>query len=80
MTLQRATANAEIKTRLLTTQSSKALPFKHGVGPYIAMHAKHTARDFFLTIFSPSDPFTSIFSKTSPEFFLSWLWLTPVPV
>ena len=27
-----------------------------------------TARDFFLAYFYPSDPFTCIFSKTSPDF------------
>ena len=27
-----------------------------------------------------SSPFTCIFSKTSPNFFLRWLWLTLVPV
>ena len=40
------------------------------VGQYIAMHATLTARNFFLANFYPSGPFTCIFSKTSPEFFL----------
>ena len=39
-----------------------------------------TAKDFFLVNFYPSGPFTCIFSKTSPEPFLCWFWLTPVPV
>ena len=39
-----------------------------------------TAKDFFLVNFYPSGPFTCIFSKTSPDFFVCWLWLTPVPV
>ena len=30
---------------------------------------------FFLAYFYPSDPFICIFSKTSPDFFLCWLWL-----
>ena len=34
----------------------------------------------FVPYFYPSGPFTCIFSKTSPNFFLRWLWLTPVPV
>ena len=34
------------------------------------MHAMLTARDFFLAYLYPSGPFTCIFSKTSPEFFL----------
>ena len=64
----------------LRTQSLKVLPLKPGVGSYIAIHATLTARDFFLAYFYPSRPFTSIFSKTSPDFFLCWLWLTLVPV
>ena len=64
----------------LITQSLKVLSLKPGVGQYIAMHATLTARDFFLANFFPSGPFTCIFSKTSPEFFLCELWLMLVPV
>ena len=46
-------------------------------GRYSARHATPTAMAFFLVNFYPSGPFTCIFSKTSPEFFLCWLWLTP---
>ena len=46
----------------------------------MAIRATLTARDFFLAYFYPSSPFTRIFSKTSPDFFLCWLWLTLVPV
>ncbi|WP_419611808.1 hypothetical protein, partial [Thiolapillus sp.] len=42
------------------------------VSQYIAIHATLTARDFFLAYFYPSGPFTCIFSKTSPDFFLCW--------
>ena len=71
----------KLRSHLLRkTQSSKVLPLKPGVGQYIAMHATATARDFFLANFYPSGPFTCIFSKTSPEFFLCWLWLTPFPM
>ena len=45
------------------------LPFKPGVGQYIAIHATLTAREFFLAYFYPSSSFTCIFSKTSPNFF-----------
>ena len=31
---------------------------------------------FLPCLFLPSGPFTCIFSKTSPDFFLCWLWLT----
>ena len=46
--LQWGTADAEIETDLLTLQSSKVLHFKPGAGPYIALHATPTARDFSL--------------------------------
>ena len=60
----------QLKSPLMRTQSWKVLPLKPGVGQYIAMHATLTARDFFLANFYPFGPFTCIFSKTSPEFFL----------
>ena len=60
----------KLKSHLMRTLSLKVLPLKPGVGQYIAMHAMLTARDFFLANFYPSGPFTCIFSKTFPEFFL----------
>ena len=60
----------KLKSHLVRTQSLNVLPFKPGVGQYIAIHATFTARDFFLASFYPSGPFTYIYSKTSPEFFL----------
>ena len=62
----------KLRSHLLRTQSLEVLPLKPGVGQYIAMHAALTARDFFLAYFYPSCPFTCIFSKTSPDFFLCW--------
>ena len=59
----------KLKSHLVRTQSLNVLPFKPGVGQYIAMHATLTARDFFLAYFYTSGPFTCIFSKTSPEIF-----------
>ena len=44
-----------------------------GVGQYIAMHATLTARGFFFAYFYPSSPFTCIFPKPLPNFFLCWL-------
>ena len=70
----------KLKSHLVRTQSVNAFPLKPGVGQYTAICATLTARDFFLAYFYPSGPFTCIFSKTSPEFFLCWLWLTLVPV
>ena len=54
------------------TQSLNGLSLKPGVGQYVVIHATLTARDFFLAYFYPSSPFTCIFSKTSPNFFLCW--------
>ncbi len=62
----------KLKSHLVRTQSLNVLPFKPGVGQHIAIHATLTARDFFLAYFYPSSPFTCIFSKTSPNFFLCW--------
>ena len=71
-------ADAEIKVP--SGESLNVLPLKPGVGQYIAIHATLTARDFFPVYFNLSGPFTCIFPKTSPDFFLCWLWLTLVPV
>ena len=62
----------KLKSHLVRTQSLNVLPLKPGVGQYIAIHATLTAGDFFLAYFYPSSPFTCIFSKTSPNFFLCW--------
>ena len=62
----------KLKSHLVRTQSLNVLPFKPGAGQYIAIHATPTAREFFLAYFYPSNPFTGIFSKTSPNFFLRW--------
>ena len=59
----------KLKSHLVRTQSLNVLPLKPGVGQYIVIHAPLTARDFLLAYFYPSSPFTSIFSKTSPDFF-----------
>ena len=73
-------ADAEIKVPSGGNTELKRSPFKVGVGQYIAIHATLTARDFFLAYFYPSGPFTCVFSKTSPDFFLCWLGLTQVPL
>ena len=70
----------KLKSHLERTRSLNILPLKPVVGQYIAIHAMLTARDFLLAYFCPSGPFTCIFSKTSPDFFLCRLWLTPVPL
>ena len=70
----------KLRTHLSKNQRSKVFPFKPGAGRYVAMHAMPAVRDFLHANFYPSGPFTCIFSKTSPDFFLCWLWLTPVPV
>ena len=66
----------KLKSHLVRTQSLNVLSLKPGVGQYIAIHAALTARGFFLAYFYLSGPFTCIFSKTSPDFSMCWLWLT----
>ena len=51
----------KFKSHLVRTQSLNVLRLKPGVGQYIAIHAKLTARDFFLAYFYSSGPFTCIF-------------------
>ena len=41
----------KLKSHLMRAQSLKVLPLKPGVGQYIAMHATHTAGNFFLANF-----------------------------
>ena len=41
----------KLKSHLVRTQSLNVLPFKPGVGQYIAIHATLTARDFFPCLF-----------------------------
>ena len=64
---QWGSADAEIKDPSVENTQRFSL-FKLGAGPYKAINATPTARDFFLADSSPSGPFTSVFSKTSPEF------------
>ena len=58
----------KLKSHLVITQSLNVLPFKPGMGQYIAIHATLTARDFFLAYFYPSSPLTCIFFKPLPIF------------
>ena len=60
----------KLKSHLVRTQSLNVDPLKPVVGQCIAMHATLTAWDFFLANFYSSDPFTRIFCKASPKFFL----------
>ena len=61
----------KLKSHLVRTQSLNVLSLKPGVCQYIAIHATLTARiDFLLAYFYPSGPFTCIFFKNLPIFFL----------
>ena len=62
----------KLKSHLVRTQCLNIFCLKPRVSQYIAIHATLTVRDFSLTYFYPSSPFTCIFSKTSPNFFLCW--------
>ena len=60
----------KLRSHLMRTQSLNVLPFKPGVGQYIAIHATLTAGEFFLAYFYPSSPFTCIFfPKPLPIFY-----------
>ena len=60
----------KLKSYLVRTQSLNVLPLKPGVGQYIAIHAKLTAKEFFLAYLYPSSPFTCIFFPKFSRFFL----------
>ena len=74
------TSDAEVKFLFVQNQSSNVLPFKPGLGQCINMYATPAARNVFVAHFYLPGPFPFIFSKTSPNFFLCWLWSTKVPV
>ena len=61
-------ADAEIEVPYGENTELNVLPLKPGVGQHIAIHATLTDRDFFLTYFYVSGPFTCTFSKASPDF------------
>ena len=65
-------ADAEIKVPSGENTELKRSPYPAWSGRCMAMHATLAAREFFLAYFYLSSPFTCIFSKTSPNFFLCW--------
>ena len=71
--------DTEIKVPSGENTEFKRSPFK-ALSSSVYSHICYTYFQRFLAYFYPSSPFTCIFSKTSPNFFLCWLWLTPVPV
>ena len=58
----------KFKSHLVRTQSLHILPLKPGVGQYIAIHAKLTARDFSSLISTLPVHSPAFFPKTSPDF------------
>ena len=75
---QLGAAEAEIKVPSVENTELKGSPFK-AWSRSVYSHTL-TGRDFFLANFYPSGPFPCIFFQNSLEFFLCWLWLTPVSV
>ena len=59
----------KLQAYLLRTKSSKVLHLKPGAGPYIAMHAMPTARDFFLAIVYLPVHSLAFILKPLPSFF-----------
>ena len=70
LTPQWGAAFAEIKVSSGENTELKGSPFKTWSRSVYCHPCTFTARDFFLANFYPSGPFTCLFSKTSPEFFL----------
>ena len=78
-TPQWGAADAEIKVPSGENTELKRSPFKAWSGS-VCGYACCACCQGFLPYFYRSSPFTCIFSKTSLNFFLCWLWLTPVLV
>ena len=57
----------KLKSHLVRTQTLNVLPFKPGVGQYIAIHATLTAREFFLISTLPVHS-SAFFPKPLPIF------------
>ena len=62
----------KLKSHLVRIQSLNVLPFKPGVGQYIAIHATLTAGSSSLLISTLPVHSPAFFSKTSPNIFLCW--------
>ena len=58
----------EAAFHLMRTQGLKVLPLKPEIGQYIAMHARLTARGFFLLISTLPIQSPAFFPQTSPVF------------
>ena len=71
----------KLKSHLFRTQSSIVLPLKPGVGQYIQPYMPRLLPRISSLLIStlPVHSPAFFFSKTSPEFFVCQLWLTPVP-
>ena len=67
-TPQWGAADAEIKVPFGENTELKRSTFEAWFRSYITTHATLTAKDFFLTNFYPSGPFTRIFSKPLSSF------------
>ena len=72
--------DTEIKFPSDENTELKRSPFKAWSRSVYSYTCYSYCQGFLPCLFLPSSPFTCIFSKTSPNFFLCWLWLTPVPV
>ena len=67
-------ADAEIKVQSGENTELKRSPFK-AWSKSVYSHTCYAYCQGFLSYFYTSGPFTCIFSKTSPDFSLCWLWL-----
>ena len=71
--------DAEVKVPSGENTELNNFPFK-AWSRSLYSHTCYAYCQGFLPYFYPSGPFTCIFQKPFPFFFLCWLWLTPVPV
>ena len=79
-TPQRRAAYVEIKVPSGENAELKRSPFKVWGRSINSSTCYAYCQGFLLAFLYPFGPFTCIFSKTSLDFILCWLWLTPVPV
>ena len=77
---QWGTADAEIKVPSRENTERKRSPFKAWSRSVYCHTCYAYYQEFLPCLFLPFWSIHLHFSKTSPDFFLHWLWLTPVPV
>ena len=73
-------ADAELTSHLVRTQSLNVFPFKAWRRSVYSNTSYAYCQEFLPRLFLPFHSIHLHFLKTFPDFFLRWLWLTPVAV